>query len=273
MRLNYCLIFTFIGFLFLVDFVQAQNIVQGNATIDTTQKTIIIPYTIQDVAPSRPSKVHQYNLRLYYTQDGGKTFIGPLKQVVGHSGEQILPGQKKIAWNYAQEEGLFTGNNVQFKVAGNYEPSVIGLKGPGAAFKSLLVPGWGKRQTYPSQSTHRRFWYVPTIAVYSLLAVGTIARISREDNYRKYLNATNNQEANTFYESARQQHRIFLGTWVAASVIWLADIAMVVIRGASNKKAQKQLIKKNQMMDQKVGITTSYDFNTNQPNIGLRLKF
>ncbi|HAS40453.1 MAG TPA: hypothetical protein DCS93_08240 [Microscillaceae bacterium] len=262
-----------VGVLFFLNITQGQSIVQGNATLDTAQKTITIPYTIQDMAPAGASKAHQYHLRLYYTQDGGKTFVGPLKKVIGHEGSQILPGQKKIIWNYTQESGLFTGNQVQFKISGNYKPSVIGLQGPKAVLNSLLVPGWGKRKVYPHDSFHHRFWYVPTIAVSSLLLVGALAHTLREDSYRQYLRATNNQEANTSYELAQRQHRVFVGTWVVASVIWLADIAMVAIRGISNQRNQRQLIQKNQQMDQKLGITTSYDFSTQQPNIGFRIKF
>lgn len=251
----------------------AQNITQGNATIDTSQKIITIPYTIVDMLPKKPSQAHHYNLSLYYTQDGGKTFIGPLKKVVGHSGNEILPGQKKIIWSYGLEEGVFTGSNVQFKISGNYEPSVIGLKGPGAAFYSLLLPGWGRRKVFPASSLNRKLWFVPTIGVYSLLAVGLVARTTREDNYQKYLNAVRPLDANSFYETAQQQHRVFVGTWVAAATIWLADITIVALRGFKNTKSQGRIIKKNKTMDQKVGITTSYDFNTQQPNIGLRLKF
>ena len=77
--MNHCKILTFIAlFGSISSFSKAQNITQGNATIDTSKKIITIPYTILDKAPRKPSKAHHYNLSLYYTQDGGQTFVGPL---------------------------------------------------------------------------------------------------------------------------------------------------------------------------------------------------
>mgnify|MGYP005839944451 CR=1 FL=1 len=44
-----------------------------------------------------------YDISLYVSRDGGESFIGPLKQVIGDIGKDIRKGKNKIIWDYLKE--------------------------------------------------------------------------------------------------------------------------------------------------------------------------
>lgn len=251
----------------------AQKIVQQEAILDTTKQTITIPYLIVDTLPPTAKGAYQYQLQLYYTQNQGLSYIGPLSHTQGHLGKGILPGQKKIVWHYAKADTVFTGNHVQFKIAGSYSTSVLGLGKGNAAFYSLLLPGLGRKKVYQPRSMQRKLWFVPTVLTYGLLGVGIASKMASTNTYHQYTQATNANDANTLYNKANQQQRIFAGTLIAAGAVWLGDVVWVAIKGNQNRKKQRRLIKKNQQIDQQLGITTSYDFNNRQPTLGIKVKF
>jgi hypothetical protein len=251
----------------------AQKIVQQEAVLDTAKQTITIPYLITDTLPPSAKGAYQYQLQLYYTQDQGASYIGPLSNVQGHLGEGILPGQKKLIWNYAKADPPFTGQNVQFKIAGTYRPSVLGLGRGKAALYSLLLPGLGRTKVYQRSSLQRKLWFVPTVLSYGLIATSIATKVASNNSYDQYKQATNATDANNLYNKANQQQRVFVGTLIAAGAIWLGDVVWVAMKGNQNRKKQRRLIQKNQQIDRQFGITTSYDFQNRQPNLGIKVKF
>ena len=55
-------------------------------------------------------------VQLYYSEDDGINWIGPLKSVTGDVGESVSPGRNKIVWNFAEEVEQLWGERFRFKV-------------------------------------------------------------------------------------------------------------------------------------------------------------
>lgn len=71
---------------------------------------MIINYTLTG------AKFNQkFDVELYVSFDGGKTFEGPMKEVTGHVGENIKAGNKRIYWSPYKEVN-FLGGELVFDV-------------------------------------------------------------------------------------------------------------------------------------------------------------
>jgi len=83
---------------------------------------IVVSYTLSCMAD---------NLALYVSEDGGKTFTGPLRHVSGDTGDGIPAGNHTILWNVMQKKGYLNGKNIVFKVKGipsaGYTETAAGL--------------------------------------------------------------------------------------------------------------------------------------------------
>jgi hypothetical protein len=78
----------------------AQDITQTGMEVDKKQQKIFVNYRITDPSPI----IYEYDIQLYYSQDAGLNYQGPLQYLEGHYGTQIIADpQKTIAWNYLQE--------------------------------------------------------------------------------------------------------------------------------------------------------------------------
>lgn len=55
-------------------------------------------------------------VQLYYSEDDGFNWIGPLKNVSGDVGTGVLSGKNKIVWNFAEEVEELWGERFRFKV-------------------------------------------------------------------------------------------------------------------------------------------------------------
>jgi tetratricopeptide (TPR) repeat protein len=95
------LILFFIGF-----YSTAQKV--SNITTRQEQSTIIVSYDLETKLPCKVS--------LYVSTNGGTTWQGPLKKVVGDVGDKIISGKHSINWNVLEEFEELTGKNVKFQV-------------------------------------------------------------------------------------------------------------------------------------------------------------
>lgn len=85
--------------------VNAQQVTNINSQL--TGNTITIDYTLTG------AKFNQkFNVNLYVSLDGGKTFQGPLKGVSGDSGEGIKAGTHKIFWDPYKDVNSLEGDIV-----------------------------------------------------------------------------------------------------------------------------------------------------------------
>lgn len=55
-------------------------------------------------------------VQLYYSEDDGIQWNGPLKSVSGDVGRQVSGGKNKIVWNFAEEVNELFGDGFRFKV-------------------------------------------------------------------------------------------------------------------------------------------------------------
>ena len=125
-----------------------------DAVLDEANNTIEVIYNLK-----RDESSQYYDVSLYYSNDGGKTFKGPAERVSGDVGKQVEPGSnKKINWNYFYEDSEFTGENLVFSVRAKPAVPVAprSLMGPKAALYSVLVPGWGDTKV----RTGKNYWLI-----------------------------------------------------------------------------------------------------------------
>ncbi|MBV6640846.1 MAG: hypothetical protein KI791_09010 [Cyclobacteriaceae bacterium] len=228
-----------------------------DAILDEPNNTIEIVY---DLSGSNQA----FSINLYYSNDGGKTFKGPVERVSGDVGVQILPGEaKKIYWNYFYEDEEFTGENLVFNIRATRMDFLGTTKvmGPKAALYSVLVPGLGDYKVRNGKS----YWLV-TAGTWGLMGSGLIARSGARKDYDNYLNATDVTTANQSFQSAQNKFKTFKTLNTIAIAIWAADVVGVFIKGNKNEKA---------------GLTGKYSLDLNMavlpgsniPVAGLKVNF
>ncbi|GAB4401087.1 MAG: hypothetical protein OHK0053_23360 [Microscillaceae bacterium] len=212
----------------------AQRLNYGEAKVDKEQKLLFIPYTLKE-----STKFHNlYGISIFYTQDKGKTYYGPLQKVEGDVGQNITPGEKLIVWDYLQEDSLaFTGQNVSFKIQLTARPDPRYLPGPEAALYSLILPGLGQRKVKPLS----RFWPAHTVGVYGLLGAGVLMRIKSNQTRDQYLQSNTINEAQSLFDQSNRQKTLSGSFFVAAGAWWLADLAWVFFRGKKNQREARDL--------------------------------
>jgi len=55
-------------------------------------------------------------IELFYSEDAGVTYKGPLKSVTGDIGDNILTGKRQVEWNVLLDQDTLLGNNIIFRV-------------------------------------------------------------------------------------------------------------------------------------------------------------
>lgn len=220
--------------------VLAQEILLRPVEVDKKNKLIYIPYQLRD----ERSLIYEYNIRLFYSQDNGRTFQGPLQYLQGHSGPHILPGEDKlIVWEYLKDNPHFDGLNLKFKVWSVFEKSVMNLAGPEAALHSLYLPGKGNAKVRFLKHSHR--WLYLTGSVAALLGGGIWLRTRANQHYQAYLQAPNFAEADPLFAKARRGYGWGNALLIAGGSLWLGDILQTVWQGIRNRKKQRQIQEKN----------------------------
>ena len=78
-------------------------------------------------------------IRVYMSEDGGRTFKGPLINVTGDVGSNVTPGSKIIWWNPLSEYEQIVGSNICFKVTAGAENRKFSVGG--VLFTMVYVEG------------------------------------------------------------------------------------------------------------------------------------
>ncbi|HRW62269.1 MAG TPA: FISUMP domain-containing protein, partial [Bacteroidales bacterium] len=85
------------------------------------------------------------NVGLYISEDGGRTFAGPLKSVFGDVGNKVVPGlNKSIVWDVLKDREMLFGSNIVFRVKAE------------SPFNTLRDPRDGK--TYKTVKIGKQVW-------------------------------------------------------------------------------------------------------------------
>lgn len=243
---------------------------QTDPALQKDSSRIMIGYSIVETKAKPGDYLAKYSVNLTYTQDGGATFIGPLRSVKGDVGEELIAGKdQKIYWYYLAEGNGFDGKNVEFKLDASYEPF---LGGPLNALRSVALPGWGNVYVKKRKKWKWR-WVLTAAGTYGLIASSLYLKQLSNNNYDKYLNAKTFADTHSFYKTANQQNLLATTAAVLAAGLWAYDIVKVAIRGGKNKSRKKRIIRKNLNRRQKKVITFRYNPILNSPNVGLSWKF
>jgi hypothetical protein len=204
----------------------------NNVSVLQEGNNIIITYGLETSQPC--------TINLFFSNNGGLTWKGPLKEVTGHVGPGIKSGQNSITFYVLKEFDELIGDNIQFKVEAEnalkiniskniYIPNYK-TRGPLNAFYSAILPGWGTRRvTFKEVNGWNRFWLV---AAPIALSVG--AKLISDNNYNKYMNVTDQSEIDKYYNTANNFNKgsiIFAG--IAAS-FYFYDIVWVFGKGCKN---------------------------------------
>lgn len=122
--------------------------------------------------------------------------------------------------------------------------------GMSSAFLSVLIPGLGDVVVTGGKSGFMGFLakkeggfmnrpLATTFTVYSLIGVGAYYKMLSNQDFDKYLSATDQTEMDQYYTRANQYHHraiIIAGTGV---LLWASDIIWVAVKGHQNKKETK----------------------------------
>ncbi|WP_157558648.1 DUF5683 domain-containing protein [Microscilla marina] len=244
---------------------------QLNPVLQKDSNRIMIGYSIVETNAKLGDYLATYNIQLTYTQDGGATFIGPLTQVKGDVGNELIAGKdQKIYWYYLAEGNGFDGQNVEFKVDASYEPF---LGGPINALRSALLPGWGNVYVKKPRKKWKWRWILTAAGTYGLIAGSLYLKQLSNNNYQKYLEATTLSETQDLYKRANRQNLLATTAAVLAAGLWAYDIVKVAIRGGHNKRRKKRIIRRNLQRRQQKVISLGYNPVLNSSSIGFLWKF
>lgn len=266
---------------------QSPNISMETPVFDTLTQEFVIEYQINDPIKSkskeRKKRIYDYTINLYYDQGGER--VGPLQKLEGHWGEEILAGDsldasgeirgtpKIIRWDFLNEYPEFDGNNTQFVLDVQYKPSILELGGPESFWRSIILPGWGIKKVYRRDRFKWR-WMINSAAYLGFITAGVLLHGEANDRYDQYLNSVNSISEGEGHFNAANDIRLVANTmFIGAAGVMLSDIVRVILKGKKNRIEQRQLLEKNQQINEKFLVS----FSTNQvrgiPTFGLAIRF
>ena len=253
MKIIYLFLFVF----FFSSSLNAQTI--ENVDFVFTEEYIKVTY---DLTNSPDGKVYDVNLS-FEKKDGGiinaSSVKGDLKRVKPGLGKAIIwyyktdvdeyIGQIKAVVSIISTDDINNSSNNQTdnkdsQTSGNFDsnsynfngPKVLG--GPGNAFLSMLLPGFG------DHFVNEKDKVTPYIVSLAFLGSGYMAYTTMNaanSYYDQYLNTRSQSVMDETFSKAienRNQHQIFFGV---ASAIWLFDVLHVTVKGSKNIKKNKSI--------------------------------
>jgi hypothetical protein len=171
-------------FLFVVVFMQlnlmAISQTVNNVRVSTFQRTIEVVYDL---------KAESFTtVELYFSEDSGTTWKGPMKNVSGDVGGNQLEGNgKKIIWDASTELGSIEGF-LQFKVVAKYgQTKLISLNDSILNNRLMQVEKQKKDSKLFLLRKKRNIWIIPSAIT---AGVGGYAYYQTELLYQKYKTAT-----------------------------------------------------------------------------------
>jgi len=219
----------FLFFLLWSSFLQAQHRIDfKSASLDTLENLIRVRYDLKG------KNKRAYNINLYYSDNQGNTFRGPLRSVYGDVGEGFAPGpDKQITWEFKKDNPYFRGKKqVTFRIEAIELPK-IGKGGPQHAVKSLLVPGWGDLYVRDGYN----YWWITALA-YGGVAGGITTHFIAKNAYNKHQNrvADNAPDHRSYLTRAELYNNWSVALLSVGITTWATDVLGVYIKGKKNRK-------------------------------------
>jgi hypothetical protein len=246
------------------------------ATINPNDTTIEIHYDLIG------SKKRYFNTTLYYSNNLGNSYKGPLRSVSGDIGDSSKVGKDKIAaWKFKKDNPYFNGKNIKFKILAEEIPKIAN-GGPANAFLSMIAPGWGDSKVRNGYN----YGFISGLT-YGLAGVGGLYYLRADKKYDDYTHRVANTEAehSNLLKQARKAEKTANVFFIAAGTVWLADVVGVYLRGVKNKQrlqkeAQKAeteettyFLPKPHKFNPVPSIVPTFDGHTNITNFTLVWKF
>jgi hypothetical protein len=124
------------------------------------------------------------------------------------------------------KEDYFDSRMLKYKAGGG---------GPGYAFLSLLVPGWGDRFVSNNKNHATRI----TLLTYGLIGLGVGCKFYSNYEYKQYHAATTQEATDIHYKRANFANQAFYGLVAVGGIFWITDIITVWKKGTKNIREQK----------------------------------
>ena len=80
----------------------------SNITFKQEQSNIVVSYDLETKTTCK--------IDLFVSTNGGTTWQGPLKKVLGDVGAKVITGKRSITWNVLEEFNELSGSNIKFQV-------------------------------------------------------------------------------------------------------------------------------------------------------------
>ncbi|WP_027000164.1 hypothetical protein [Eisenibacter elegans] len=179
------------------------------------------------------SKRRAYITRLYYSNNNGNSFKGPLRALEGDTGDSTFVGSgKEVRWAFLKDNPYFNGENISFRI----EATEIPKEAKGTeinALWSLLIPGLG------DAAVRNGYNYAGIgVATYGLLGAGLGTKLIARQRYRNYTDRVPNteEEHRRLFRQANSLDRTGNALLIASAAIWLGDVVGVYLKGRQNRK-------------------------------------
>jgi hypothetical protein len=195
--------------------------------LETADTTITIRYDLKGF------RNRLYNTRLFYSNNRGNSFKGPLRSISGDIGDSTKIGNdKEVRWSFRQDNPYFDGKNIMFKIEATEIPKVA-TGGPSNALRSMLMPGLGDVKVRNGYN----YGYIAA-ASYACLGTGAffyVRSLRKQDDHLAYL-GNGAQEHDNFFNQARNARNLAIGFFAVGAGIWIGDVIGVYFRGLKNKR-------------------------------------
>ena len=198
-----------------------------DSKLSQSDTSIVIRYHLKGY------KRRYYNTQLFYSNNSGNSFKGPLRSLSGDIGDSTRVGEEKeINWSFRKDNPYFDGKNIMFKIEATEVPK-IATGGPENAFRSMLIPGFGDTKV---RNGYNYGWI--TAVTYACLGTGAFYHFRAKNKYNDYKDRVPNTTAehDALFRESQNSQRVSTGFLIAVVVIWRADIIGVYSRGLKNKR-------------------------------------
>ncbi|MCC6462339.1 MAG: hypothetical protein IT260_17860, partial [Saprospiraceae bacterium] len=132
--------------------------------------------------------------------------------------------------------------------------------GPESALSSILVPGLGQYKVQKKKGPY----FLITAAAYGLVGTGIAKKIQSNNTYSDYLAASTPNEIASLKDAYQTQKRTGTALLAGGAVVWLADVAWVLLQGMRNKNAYQDIRKSTSLRwarpEQGIGLALQYQF-------------
>ena len=203
-------------------FLFSQNI--ENVHLNVIAEKIIVNYDLINCSPKK-----RYDISVRFLN--GNKVIYP-KSIIGDLDTIICGKDKSITWDVLKDIDDLSGNMTAI-VEISKSHSIKTPGGPSNALLSLLVPGLGVKFVTSGQKK----WYVRTIVVYGLYAIGAGCKLISNSQYDKYHQAIDQDSMDKYYNNADLLNKSFYVFVGAGTLVWIWDIIYVAVKGSKNRKS------------------------------------